>query len=315
MDIRHVRTFVAVLDEGGFAAAARRLGLSRATATERVQALERDIGAQLLIRSPLMLTNAGLIFEGHARRLLADVAAALAELADPHATDDGALWIGLMAGGAAELNPVLFAALRRALPRCRIVPVELPLADTERAVIEGRVDVAILRSPVDAALHTVQLFLAPRMALVAHDGRFGAATTLTVADLGDIAVTGISATHSQPFSDFFRLHPDRNGQALPVQLADTYTDAARAIITDRAIAVPSSDASRVLPMPPGLRYVPILDAQPSGPVAACRRHDRRRPVTAFMSVCSRVARSSGAMVGDALAVPGASATVPSAWCP
>ncbi|MEP6642264.1 MAG: LysR family transcriptional regulator, partial [Gaiellales bacterium] len=269
---------MAVLDEDGFAAAARRLGLSRATVTERVQALERDIGAQLLIRSPLMLTDAGLAFESHARQLLAAVSAAIAEVANPRAADDGPLWIGLMAGGAAELNPVLFAALRRALPRCRVAPVELPLADTERALIDARVDVAILRSPVHAALRTVQLFLAPRAALVAENGRFGAAASLTVADLGDVAVTGVSSGHSKAFTDFFRLRPDRNGHALPAVFVDTYADAARAIIADRAVAVPSSDASRLLPAPPGLKYLPLVDALPSGAVAACRRHDRRRQV-------------------------------------
>jgi DNA-binding transcriptional LysR family regulator len=303
LDIRHVQTLITVLDEGGFAAASRRLGLSRATITERIQALERDVGTPLLVRSPLMLTQAGLAFEGHARRVVDAVTAALDAVANPQQTDHGPLWVGLMAGGAAELNPVLFAALRRAMPACRIVPVALPLAETERALLTGRVDVAILRSPVDdTTLRSVQLFLAPRVALVAERGQFGDAETLRIADMGDIAVTGVSSAHSRTFIDFFSLRPDRNGQALPVELVDTYADAAAVILAERAVAVPSSDAARVLPVPPGLRYVPILDAMPSGAVAACRRHDRRGIVTTFMKVATRVARTSERLVANSITI-------------
>jgi DNA-binding transcriptional LysR family regulator len=249
MDIRHVQTFVAVLDEGGFAAAARRLGLSRATITGRIHALERDVGTPLLVRTPLMLTQAGLAFEGHARRVVDAVTAALDAVADPEQAENGPLWVGLMAGGAAELNPALFTALRRALPACRIVTVALPLADTERALLTGRVDVAILRSPVDdATLRSVQLFLAPRVALVAKRGRFVGAETVRIADLGDVPVTGVSAAHSRTFIDFFSLRPDRNGQALPVELVDSYPDAAVAILADPPSLCPA-------PMRPGcLRF-------------------------------------------------------------
>ena len=91
--------------------------------TERIQTLERDVGAPLIVRSPLMLTDAGLVLESHARRVLREVADALDAVANPSAVDHDPLWVGLMAGGAAELNPVLTTALRRAIPDCRIVPV------------------------------------------------------------------------------------------------------------------------------------------------------------------------------------------------
>ena len=61
MDLNQTRVFVEVVRAGGFAAAARRLGLPKSTVSARVQALEARLGAQLLKRSTrrLSLTSEG----------------------------------------------------------------------------------------------------------------------------------------------------------------------------------------------------------------------------------------------------------------
>jgi DNA-binding transcriptional LysR family regulator len=61
MDLNQTRVFVEVVRAGGFAAAARRLGLPKSTVSARVQALEARLGAQLLKRSTrhLSLTAEG----------------------------------------------------------------------------------------------------------------------------------------------------------------------------------------------------------------------------------------------------------------
>lgn len=64
MDLNQARVFVEVVRSGGFAAAARRLGLPKSTVSARVQALEGRLGAQLLRRSTrrLSLTAEGEAF-------------------------------------------------------------------------------------------------------------------------------------------------------------------------------------------------------------------------------------------------------------
>ncbi|HEY0626658.1 MAG TPA: LysR family transcriptional regulator [Allosphingosinicella sp.] len=61
MDLNQTRVFVEVARAGGFAAAARRLGLPKSTVSARIQALEERLGAQLLKRSTrqLSLTSEG----------------------------------------------------------------------------------------------------------------------------------------------------------------------------------------------------------------------------------------------------------------
>ena len=300
MEVEYLRTFLAVLDEEGFAAAGRRLHLSPASVSERVQRLEQEVGAPLVDRRPLALTAAGATLEPAARRIVADVDAVLDAVAGPsrHAAP---LTVGVMAGGAVELNAPIRAALERVLPGCRISWWDLPLADTEAAVLDGRVDVAILRSPVQhPGLETLQLFLTHRLVLAARNGPFGSSLGLTVADLGDHAVTGISERHGRAFQEFFRLGPERNGELAPVVEVDTFGQAFRTVVSGRAVAVPSALAVRVFDLPRSVVAVRLGDAAPSGPVAVCRRQDRRSTVRLFMSVVGHVSRTCRHLVPDCL---------------
>ncbi len=78
---------------GGLSAAGRALGLSPAAASARLQALERDLGAQLFTRSTrrLTLTDEGAILLGHATRALDELQAARAAIAGADAPPAGVL--------------------------------------------------------------------------------------------------------------------------------------------------------------------------------------------------------------------------------
>lgn len=67
--VLQLQTLVSVVDEGGFTAASRRLGLSQPAVSRAVAALEKELGLPLLIRGPdgLSLTQAGSIALAHAR--------------------------------------------------------------------------------------------------------------------------------------------------------------------------------------------------------------------------------------------------------
>lgn len=140
VETRDLRIFLAVVDENGMAAAGRRLGLSRTTITERVAALEKATGRPLFVRSPLMLTVAGRTLEPFARRTVREVEQALEEISGlaTSRSPSGTLTVGLMAGGAAELNAPIFAGLHRVAPDLRVRFVHLSLAETEASVAQGR---------------------------------------------------------------------------------------------------------------------------------------------------------------------------------
>ena len=75
MDIRQLECFVAVAEELHFRRASVRLGLSQPALSERVSALEHELGARLFFRTTrqVSLTQAGSEFLQDAKRILSDI--------------------------------------------------------------------------------------------------------------------------------------------------------------------------------------------------------------------------------------------------
>ena len=90
-----LRAFVAVADSAGFAAAARKLGLSAPAVTRAVAAIETRLGAQLLQRSTrsVRLTEVGARFLDDCRRILAELDEAEASAGGAHTAPQGQLAI------------------------------------------------------------------------------------------------------------------------------------------------------------------------------------------------------------------------------
>lgn len=70
-----LKTFVSVVDAGGFSAASKRLGLAKSAISRRVRDLETRLGAPLMSRSTRLihLTDAGREFYEEAKRLLTEL--------------------------------------------------------------------------------------------------------------------------------------------------------------------------------------------------------------------------------------------------
>src|SRR5438067_12019645 len=86
MELRHLRYFVAVAEEGSLTVAAeQRLHTAQPSLSRQIRDLEYEVGAQLMIRSArgIELTAAGRVFLDHARLALAQVDAAGEEPAKP----------------------------------------------------------------------------------------------------------------------------------------------------------------------------------------------------------------------------------------
>jgi DNA-binding transcriptional LysR family regulator len=137
-----LRAFVAVVNTGSFAAAAAKLGLSRAMTTKHIQTLEETLGARLLNRTTrrLALTEAGRAFHARSERILADLEEAEAAVGDATAIPKGLLRVAApMSFGVLHLS----AAIADFMGECPEMAVELLLNDRTVDLIEEGVDVAV----------------------------------------------------------------------------------------------------------------------------------------------------------------------------
>ncbi len=140
--IAGMEAYVAVVEAGGFQAAARQLGISRALVSKRLAALELAIGVQLLHRTTrrLSVTGPGTDFYESCRRILREFHQTTAEMAQSQQQPRGTLKINApMSFGQSQLAPALFEFLRLQPG----IAVQLSLTDRFVDVIDEGYDVVM----------------------------------------------------------------------------------------------------------------------------------------------------------------------------
>ena len=139
---QEMQVFVAVAQEAGFSAAARRVGLSAASVTRAVAALEQRIGTPLLVRTTrnVYLSEAGQRFLEDCRRILADLQEAEDSAAGSHVQPRGQLVLTApVLFGQLFVTPLLVDYLQR-FPD---VSINALLLDRTVSMVEEGIDVAV----------------------------------------------------------------------------------------------------------------------------------------------------------------------------
>lgn len=171
VELRELRGFVAVVEEGGLSAAARRLHLSQPAVSQLVAALERQLGMQLLVqqyrRAP---TPAGQTLLAEARGVLARHDQAVAAMARHGASEASVLRIGVPLELPVGLLSAPLAALAAAHPVTRTELRHLPTAAQLTALRAGELDLGLLREhPVGQELDALLVVAEPLGVLLAHE--------------------------------------------------------------------------------------------------------------------------------------------------
>jgi DNA-binding transcriptional LysR family regulator len=122
MDLRRLRLFLAVVDEGGFTAAARAVHVAQPAVSLAVRELEEELGAPLLVRSRqgVRLTAAGEALAAPARQAVRDVEIAAAAVAAVTGLVAGRLDVASLPTMAADPLADLVGAFRRAHPAVQV---------------------------------------------------------------------------------------------------------------------------------------------------------------------------------------------------
>lgn len=147
MDLRLLRYFVAVADEGNFNRAADRLHIAQPPLSRAIQQLEAHVGAPLLDRAsrPLRLTDVGRLLHAQALQLLARMEDVEAMVKTAATSQRRRLVIGFVASTIYARLPELIRAFRKVADNVELVMVESTTLEQIAALKDGRIDVGFGR--------------------------------------------------------------------------------------------------------------------------------------------------------------------------
>jgi DNA-binding transcriptional LysR family regulator len=140
-----LRSWVEVVDSGGFARAALRIHLSQPRISAHVAQLEAKLGSVLIDRKarPLALTEDGVRFLPRARAILSAVDDSVSEMRSSAGTLAGRLTVGSFASASAEYLPNLLARIRQGNPALEVSIIDSDVQGIDAALLERRAHVAL----------------------------------------------------------------------------------------------------------------------------------------------------------------------------
>ncbi len=167
VDLRQLRYFVAVAEELHFGRAAARLHMAQPPLSQQIRKLEEAVGVQLFFRTKrtVRLRPAGEMFLRHVLPLLADVDRAVTSARQADSGHTGSLALGFVSSAPYTVLPNLLRAYRSAFPAVTLRLAQLNIATQIESLKRGRIDLGVLRPPVDDAAIVTQVLLTEPMTL------------------------------------------------------------------------------------------------------------------------------------------------------
>ncbi|MFJ3669975.1 LysR family transcriptional regulator [Streptomyces sp. NPDC090106] len=261
VELRHLRAFLVIAEEGTITRAAARLHMSQPALSRTLRQLEDHLGARLADRSThhLELTADGRVFRDKAAAALSAVDAAL----DPGGLRSWPLRLGHPWAALGDHTVALLRRWDETHPGTRL---ELLRVDDRTAgLTRGAVDAALLRGAVTApGLRTELLTWEERVVVLPSDSPLAALDRVTLADLTPypIALNTVAGTTTM---DLWPVSA-RPGASIEVTNTDEWL---MAIAAGRAVGI-STTATPGSHAHPSLVYRPLADAPPVPVVLAWR---------------------------------------------
>ena len=292
MELRHIRYFMAIAEEGTFTRAAARLGIGQPPLSAQIKDLEAEVGVALFHRVPrgAELTAAGQAFFDTIQSVPGQVSAACEAARRAARGETGSLRIGFTGSGAFNsLVPSIIRAYRRAAPGVDLTLEESNSNGLVAALRAGTLDAAFLRPGAvsEEGLRFRIVAEEPMVAAVPSSHRLVTDAPVQGVRLADLA------------EDFFILTPRELGPSL----FETIVQACRAAGFEPKRGLQAPQIASVLALVAaefGVSIVPasmrdamslgvtFLDLRAPAPVAvlalATRRGDRSPAVAAFSAL-------------------------------
>jgi LysR family nitrogen assimilation transcriptional regulator len=198
MDLKQLRAFLTVVETGNITRAASLLNLVQPAVSRQIRLLEESIGTPLFDRERrgMILTEAGEVLVGYARRALLELDRARVEISGSGQRISGLVTLGLLPSSIDLLSSPLTSALATTYPGIRVRLAMGYVGTLQRWLTSGEVDVALLygteRSP---EIQTEPLFEEPLWVIAPKDSALRADRPVALTDLAHQPLVLPSAPH------------------------------------------------------------------------------------------------------------------------
>jgi LysR family hca operon transcriptional activator len=187
MELRHLRYFIALAEEGSLTnAAERRLHTAQPSLSRQIRDLELEVGVPLLVRGArgIELTAAGRVFLDHARLALMQVEAAGEAARRAAQPEKAAFVMGFLTGHEVVWLPEALRILRDEQPDVEITLASQSSPELAGALMRGKIDVAFLRLEAPAPGLTFKI-KEPLVAVLPSGHRLAGRKSIRPQDLTD----------------------------------------------------------------------------------------------------------------------------------
>jgi len=189
MELKHLRTLIAIKEQKSFTQAARALGVTQAAVSQHVACLERELDVSLFDRRArkIELTENGRRLCNYAERILRLVEEAVAGVKDEASAVSGTLYIAASTVPSATLLPKLLSDFQELHPavlsKCRISESRTAV----EAVESGNADVGFVGvKPETAKLESQPVAADELVLVVAPDHPLAQRRSLSLKQLADV---------------------------------------------------------------------------------------------------------------------------------
>jgi DNA-binding transcriptional LysR family regulator len=151
MELRHLRYFIAVAEEGHITRAAERLGMQQPPLSRQIQTIERELDVQLFRRKPrgVELTDAGAALLVDARAVLAHLDHAFAATRRTARGEQGRIAVGFTSSAPFHpFVPRVFRAYREGSPLVSMTLEEGGTTELIEDLRQERIDAAFIRTAI-----------------------------------------------------------------------------------------------------------------------------------------------------------------------
>ncbi|WP_323989950.1 LysR family transcriptional regulator [Nguyenibacter sp. L1] len=252
MDLRHLRYFIAVAEEGSLTVAAeKRLHTAQPSLSRQMRDLEAELGCALLIRGAkgIELTAAGRVFLDHARAVLVQVEATVEATRRAAVPAKPSFVLGFLTGYEFDWLPAVMRIMRDELPNTEVVLLSLSSPDLAEGLMRGKIDLAFLRHERNApGIVFTRLIDEPLIVLMPVDHPLTARSAVTSEDI--IGEERVGVPHDK--SPALRAVTDAYGAKLGIDLTpdhdvDNLAMAMSLVTSTRGIALMPLYARNLLP--------------------------------------------------------------------